>query len=356
MKSKIVKQHIGVDSAKDDFKACFMQRKDDGHNSIKASRTFENNLAGYKAFIAWVLSKACKESPVTFSIEATGVYHEGLTHFLYDSGYMVHILLAKQVKNYVKSLNVKTKTDKSDAQCIAQMGLERNLKPWKPFSPNIRKLKQLTRERTTILKEKTALSNKLHALTHSHLPNKDVIKLLKQRIKLLDKQITFIEPKIKEAIDEDALLKERVEKVCSVKGFGLTSVAIIVAETGAFEGFTSMAQLTSFAGYDVVERKSGSTVQGKSKISKQGNAHIRMALYFPALSAMIHEPTFKTVHDRIFEKTKIKMKAIVAVQRKLLMMAYTLFKNNVAFDKNYHKNDFTEKENCRQDISPVYAE
>lgn len=356
MKAQIVKQHVGSDMAKDDFKACLMQRQDDGRISIKASRTFKNTLAGYKAFIAWVLSKSYKELPVSFSMEATGTYHENLTHFLYDLKYEVHVLLAQQVKNYSKSLNVKTKTDSSDSQCIAQMGLERNLKPWKPFSQNLRTLKQFTRERSTMLKEKTALSNKLHAYNHSYCPDKDVIKLTKQRIALIDKQIPIIEAKIKKAIQEDCLLKERVQKVCTIKGFGLTSAAIIVAETNGFEHFTSKSQLTSYAGYDVVERKSGSSIHGKSRISKKGNAHIRMALHFPALTAIQHEPVFKAVFDRIFERSTIKMKGVVAVQRKLLLMAYTLFKNNIAFDPNYHKNLNAEKENSRQDVSPAYTE
>lgn len=356
MKAKIVKQHVGTDSAKDDFKACFMQRKDDGSISVKASRTFKNTYVGYKAFVAWVLSKTCKELPVSFSMEATGVYHENLAHFLNDSGYQVHVLLAQQVKNYAKSLNIKTKTDDSDAQCIAQMGLERNLKPWKPFSPNMRKLKQLTRERSTMLKEKTALTNKLHAFDHSYCPDKDVIKLTKERIKLIDKQMPIIEAKIKQTIKEDSLLKEGIKKVCAVRGFGLTSVAIIVAETNGFEYFTSQSQLTSYAGYDVVERKSGTSIHGKSRISKKGNAHIRMALHFPALTAIIHEPAFKAVFDRVFERSRVKMKGVVAVQRKLLLMAYTLFKNNIVFDPEYHKNLNAEKENSRQDISPAYTE
>lgn len=356
MKAQIVKQHVGIDMAKDDFKACLMQRKDDGSISVKASRTFKNTYIGYKAFVAWVLSKICKELPVSFSMEATGVYHENLTCFLNDSDYQVHVLLAHQVQSYAKSLNIKTKTDDSDAQCIARMGLERNLEMWKPFSPNMRKLKQLTRERSTMLKEKTALSNKLHAIEYSYCPDKDVIKLTKDRIKLIDKQIPVIDKKIKQTIKEDTLLNERIEKVCTVKGLGLTSVAIIVAETNGFEHFTSKSQLTSYAGYDVVERKSGSSIHGKSRISKKGNAHIRMALHFPALTAIAHEPVFKAVFDRIFERSKIKMKGVVAVQRKLLLIAYTLFKNNIAFDPDYHKNLNAEKENCRQDISPAYSE
>ena len=288
-------------------------------------------------------------------MEATGIYHESLAYYLHELGYKVSILLAQVVKAYLKSLNVKTKTDKSDAQCIALMGIERNLVAWKPISPNMRKLKQLTRERGSIVKEKTALKNKLHAYNHSHDVNKDVIKFISQRIKLLEKQQESIGIKIEDTVMDDEFLKERIEKICSIKGFGLISVAVIIAETNGFQHFSSKSQLISYAGYDVVEKQSGTSVNGKSRISKRGNAHIRKALHFPALSAVRYEPIYQQLYDRIFERTKIKMKALVAVQRKLLLMVYTLFKNNVAFDPNYHKNSCLEEKNGRQETMPAYT-
>ena len=355
MKAPIRKQHVGIDISKDDLKACIMQCLENGKVRVKASRSFKNTLSGYKSLISWVRSKTSKELPVSFSMEATGVYHEELSYYLHEQNYSVSILLANTVKAYLRSLNVKTKTDKSDAKCIAQMGIERNLKIWQPISSHMRHLKQLTRERGNIQKEKVALNNKLHALNHSHLPSKDVIKLIKQRIKLLEKQLLQMNKKIENLVMKDDFLKERIEKICLLKGLGLTTVATIIAETNGFQHFTSKGQLVSYAGYDVVENQSGSSINGKTRISKKGNSRIRKALHFPALVTKKYEPVFEHVYDRIFERTKIKMKAFVAIQRKLLIMIYTLFKNNVAFDSDYHKKLSNKEQSCRQGTMPAYA-
>ena len=354
-KATVTKQHVGVDMSKDDFKACIMERLENDNVRVKASRSFKNTLLGYKSFISWVLKKTSKDLSLHFSMEATGVYHEDLAYYLYEQNYSVSILLANTVKAYLRSLNVKTKTDKSDAKCIAQMGIERNLKAWHPISSQMRHLKQLTRERGNIQKEKTALSNKLHALNHSHLPSKEVLKLIKQRIKLLEKQLEQMNVQIEKSVMKDDFLKERIGKICVLKGLGLISVVTIIAETNGFQHFSSKAQLVSYAGYDVVENQSGTSINGKTRISKKGNSRIRKALHFPALTAKKHEPVFEDLYDRIFERTKIKMKAFVAIQRKLLIMVYTLFKNNVAFDSNYHKNISEKEQNCRQDTMPAYA-
>ena len=72
-----------------------------------------------------------------------GGNHEDLVHFLNDQGFYVSVVLANQAKAYAKSLNLKTKTDAVDAKMLGQMGLERDLKQWKPMSPKLLTLKHL---------------------------------------------------------------------------------------------------------------------------------------------------------------------------------------------------------------------
>jgi Transposase IS116/IS110/IS902 family len=86
------------------------------------------------------------------------------------------------------------------------------------------------------------------------------------------------------------------------------------------------------AGYDVVENSSGTSVKGKTRISKKGNSHLRRTLHFPALCAVKYVPEMQNLYERVFDKTKVKLKAYVAVQRKLLVLIYTLFKNDAAYE------------------------
>jgi len=194
--AKVIKQNVGLDLSKDDFKVTFYYLDSNGKKTIKGSKTFKNTLAGFTAFMNWIEKKRKAELEVRITMEATGVYYENLVHFLNDNGYYASVVLPNQSKAYAKSLNLKTKTDEVDAKMLGQMGIERDLLQWKPGSPKMRILKQLTRDRANLLEEKTAVSNKIHALEYSFSPHKAVVKRMKQRLKLIEKQIKAVEKEI----------------------------------------------------------------------------------------------------------------------------------------------------------------
>ncbi len=95
--------------------------------------------------------------------------------------------------------------------------------------------------------------------------------------------------------------------------------------------------MTSYAGLDVREKQSGTSVKGKPRISKKGNKYLRKAMHLPALSAIRHDQRFKAIFTRLVSKHGIKMKAAVAVQRKLLELIYILYKNNTPYNQEYLK-------------------
>jgi transposase len=85
----------------------------------------------------------------------------------------------------------------------------------------------------------------------------------------------------------------------------------------------------------VKEKQSGTSVKGKPKISKRGNRHLRKAMHMPALTAIRHDERFKAIFVRLVSKHGIKMKAAVAVQRKLLGLTYILWNTNTQYDPKY---------------------
>ncbi len=333
---QIIKQNVGVDLAKKNFKACYMQQLETGKLRIKASKTFANTLAGIKSFVEWVRRHNKAGGPVRVTMEATGVYYEQLAYYLHETtDFYLSVILANKFKAFVKSLNVKSKTDKIDARILGQMGIERDLRQWRPVSAQMRQLKQLTRERVRVLEHKTRLTNQLHALNHSHAPLRGSMKRVKQQIKQLERHLDQIGLEIDQWLEKDPELKQKVENICKVKGLKWRTVATVLAETDGFQLFTNRGQLVSFAGYDVVHHESGTSVKGKTRISKKGNRFIRRALYLPAISAVRSEPSFKRFFERVLKRSGNKMVAYVAVQRKMLLLVYTLFKKNQPFDPDY---------------------
>jgi transposase len=347
----MLKLSIGIDIAKDKFAACVSIRYADGRIVILSNKEFGNRKGGFSALINWVnrmIPKGYVGINTLYVMEATGVYYESLAHFLADQGLSVSVQLANNVKHFAKSLNQKSKNDKVDAQVLAQMGIERALELWEKPTPFWQKLKGLCRERVALIEEKTAIGNQLHALKCAHEVNPESLKRISKRIEFIEKQIKEIEKQIKTDLAKDPENKAKVVKVCTIKGVDILTAVTVISECDGFVLFKNKSQLISYSGYDVIEKKSGTSVNDKSRISKKGNRYIRRALHWPAQVAIKLSNEFTTYAGRIYEKTKIKMKGAVAVQRKLLVLIYKLFVNDTEYDPNYQINNSKEKEHLIQ--------
>lgn len=356
MSKQIFKQSVGIDVSKDHLSVCFSQEETGKKFRIVSSRTFAATSGGFRQLHGWIARRRQAEAPLHLLMEATGVYYEEAAYFLQAKGYHLTVLLPNKAKAFAKSLGYKSKTDRIDAKILAQMSLERDLAAWQPADEQWLKIKRLCRERIELLGEKTAVGNRLHAKKHSHQPDAQSLKRAKSLLRFLQKQIKEAEADIEKAVRANAEIQQKTDKVCSIKGVGIITAATVIAETNGFALFKNKAQVVSYAGYDVVQNQSGSSVHGKTRISKKGNHHLRRSLHFPALVAIKHVAEFKNLYDRVFQTTKIKMKGAVAVQRKLLVLIYTLYRKNQPFDP-----DFKDKQNpaalkqSRQEPGPAYA-
>ena len=335
---KIVKQVAGIDVAQNELVVCLGRMYDDWVPELYASKTFGNTAKGFAAFVQWVNKLMDAALPVRYVMEATGVYHESLAYYLDEHGLEVSIVLPNKISNYARTLDVKTITDKTASEAIARFGLERKLDQWSRPKGIFKKLKQLTRERGQLVDERTVLKNQLHAEQTEAEPSKKSIERIKKRITLLDKQEKEIKEELAVLIKTDAGMQQLLLLICTLPGVGLLTAATVLGETNGFDLIRNKRQLTSYAGLDVKEKQSGTSVKGKPRISKKGNRHLRKAMHMPALAAIRHDERFKAIFARLVARHGIKMKAAVAVQRKLLEMMFTLYKTNKPYDKNYFKN------------------
>ena len=332
---KPIKYSIGIDCSKDELVAAAVVMTADYRCIHKAGKTFKNTLGGYSLLDSWIRQKVSKDAPVGIAIEATGNYHENVTLFLHQKGHRVSVVLPNKSKRYMQSLGMRSKNDSIDAKGLAQMGAEQHLKQWIPFSKNIYELRSLTRYYEQITQTQTSLNNQLLSLKHNMYQMESIQTQLSELIDTIDRQRSDILRQIEQMIASDPVLSERVSKIIKIRGLGLLSLATIIAETNGFALFENTRQLTSYAGYDVVENQSGKR-SGKTKISKMGNSHIRRIMYMPALGVVKYgEESFVRIYNRIYAKTNVKMKAYVAIQRKLLCLIYTLWKNNEEFVPGY---------------------
>lgn len=332
---KVVKQVAGIDVAQKELVVTLGRMLDDFSIELFSYKVFKNNDSGVKLLVDWVNKLTDYEVPVRYVMEATGVYHQKFAYYLVDNGCEISIVLPNKISNYIRTLELKTITDKTCSQAIAQFGLERKLDKWTKPKSIYKELQQLTRERDQIVQERSVIKNQIHAEKTESEPNQKSLERMQARIRFLNSQEKEIKADITDIVSKDSDLKQVINNITTIPGVGELTAVIVLAETNGFELIRNKSQLSSYAGLDVKEKQSGTSVKGKPRISKKGNRNLRKSMHLPSLTAVKWDENFKNIYARLISKNGIKMKALVAVQRKILELIYILFKNETVYDKEY---------------------
>ena len=345
-KQQLVQYGVGIDVSKKELVIYFMGKTDSEELIIKGNRKFANTPSGIVHLMKWIENyRKDKSLDLRIYLEVTGVYHEQVLFRLHEAGYAVSLLLGKRVKAYGKSLGEDSKNDKKDSYVLAHMALSRKERLWKPVSKHIVQIRGLMRHRRSLIESRVAYQNRLHALSYSMHPSEVVKASLSELIPQMNHQIAKIEQEALALAKADEELYDKMSMIVeSLTGLGIWTMLEVICETNGFSEFKSINQLIKYAGYDIVENQSGKRA-GKTRISKNGNARLRTAMYMPAMSIVGNkvEP-FCALYLRVVERNpKIRMKAMVAIQRKLLALIYTLWKKNEAFDPEYEWNGKSSK-------------
>lgn len=342
----MLKYSVGLDISAKTIHVCISSIDQSQKVTVKGSCKIDNTQAGFKHLDTWI-KKYHKHIDIalTCTMEATGVYYENCALYLFQSGYAVSVLLPNKAKKWMQSEGIKSKNDKIDAAGLSKMGAEKALEKWEPAAEFYYQLRSLTRQYQSLQECKTAISNQLHAEKHSMYQSKPVVKQLTQSIKFIDKQLSALAGGIQKHLESDQQVAKKVACICKIKGVGILTMAVILAETNGFILFKNAPQLVSYAGYDVVENQSG-THKGKTKISKKGNSRIRRALHMPAFSVVTHkQKPFIDLYERVLEKNpRTKMRCYVAVQKKLLVLIYALWTKHETYDPDYINKHTKEQE------------
>jgi transposase len=334
----IIKWSLGIDVSLKMLRCCLSSIDESQSVKVKASRKLSNTASGLEELLSWI-SRHYKDrqAALTITMEATGVYYERCALLLQSKAYRISVILPTKSKRYLQALGLKTKNDKIDAEGLSRMGAEQQLAEWSAASPLYYQLRLLCRQHEDLQHSITSFSNQLHAIEYGMYRFADIEKSYADTLASLRGLLVQVEQSIDELIYNNDHLQQKVKLLASIKGVGTLTCATIIAETNGFAAFENQKQLISYAGYDVVENQSGNYA-GKTRISKKGNSHIRRILHMPALNMVTYKVSpFCDLFERVYFKTNIKMKGYVAVQKKLLVMLYTLWKKNEAFQSSINK-------------------
>lgn len=312
------KETYGVDISKAVF---------DVYGSESGHCQFSNDESGFK--------KLLKHLPLQSLVvmEATGYYHYRLAQYLYKNAVVVSVVNPLSVKRFIQMKLAKVKTDKSDAKAICEYGQMNNVPLYNALTDVQSECLQLFRLLDSFLKHRTATKNKLHGEDVLGIPSKAVYRSLKRNRKHLDKEILGIESRILSLVKKDQ--QEQLTLLTGIPGIGVRTALFLVVVTDGFSKFENASQLCSYVGITPTIRESGSSVRGRSRISKVGNRKLRNLLFLCSFNACKHNRACKAVYDRIVNKGKSKKLALIAVSNKLLRQAFAIARSGRPYDETY---------------------
>lgn len=308
----------GVDISKDIFDVFSIKT---GHTQIK------NNEKGFTTFL-----KSLPKSSLVV-MEATGYYHYRLAQYLYKQDVLVSVVNPLSVKRFIQMKLAKVKTDKSDAKAICEYGQMNEVPLYTALTDVQSECLQMFRLLDNYLKHRTATKNKLHGERVLDIPSKFVYRSLKRNLNHLNKEIISIESRLLELVKQDH--QQQLTLLKSIPGIGIKTVLFLLVITDGFRKFETASQLCSYAGITPTIRQSGSSVRGRSRISKVGNRKLRNLLFLCAFSACKHNKACREIYERITNKGKSKKLALIAVSNKLLKQAFAVAKSGLPYDENF---------------------
>lgn len=292
-------------------------------------RQWDNQLSGYQHLCAWLAQQ--QVGPVHACLEATGQYGEGVAAYLFDQGHSVSVVNPARIKHYANSQLRRNKTDKADAHLIAQYCLREHPALWTPPPASFQQLQALIRHLDDLLSTRLQTTNRLGSGVRTAL----VVAQLQQLVAFLDGQIAHTRQAIQAQIDQSPELQHAQALLITIPGIGRLTAARLLGEVRSLLAFENARQLAAYAGVTPRVFLSGTSVHKKSRLAKTGNAHLRKALYMPAISAKRWNPIVRTFCERLTQSGHQPMEVICAAMHKLLHLAYGVLKSDIPFDPDY---------------------
>ena len=316
----MMKYILGVDIAKDKLDCCLLG----GGEPL----FFEcpNGPGGFKALARWLKDSGAAWADLRACMEATGRYGEKLLHWLFKKGAAVSDVNPAQVKWFAKSRLARNKTDRVDARLIAEFCRSQEPRLWNPPAPEIAKLQGLTR----------LLTSRKHQLASERRRAATLPAFLRARVssvvRLFQREIQTLQAQIDALIQAHPELKARRDLLCSIPCVGKATAQVVLAELPP--QIQSARQAAAYAGLTPRREQSGKK-EGRSRLSKTGNTHLRQALYMPGLTGRRSNPRLKELNGRLQEKGKAPKQAIGACMHLLLRLCFGVLASGQPFQADW---------------------
>lgn len=321
---------LGIDVSKKTLDICLML---EGIRGQLKTKRIKNDFRAVHTINAWLQKHDCALCDVHIIMEATGVYHELLATGLHLAGGKVSLANPHRTREFARGMDILTKTDKVDAWMLACYGALKKPDAWTPPAEEIRHLSALLKRRDLLVTDATREKNRLEKYRATHTPHV-VIVSAENMLRRLNDELSEIELMLKQHVERHVFLKEDYELLTSIKSvgpqLGLNMLVILRSHH-----FRNAEQVAAFLGVAPVEKRSGTSVRGRARMSKIGPPEMRAKLYLAALCGLRFNIAMKSMYERLCLNGKAKMVAIGALMRKLIHWCFGVLKSRQPFDIDF---------------------
>lgn len=321
--------YLGIDVSKNKLDLCLLPG-----NGKKKTKTLKNDDAAERTICDWLLRQKCPPEQVMAVMEATSVYHENVAYGLHENtAVTVCISNPQRVREFARGMGILTKNDSVDAWVLARYGELKQPDVWIPPSPEVRKLQELLRLRDAIQADIVRATNRLEK-SESTRTASEIIDSLSRTKKAHEDELKRVEALISNHFDDHDDLDEDRELLESIKGIGRVVGTTMLSVLRSCR-FRNAGQVAAWLGVVPVEKTSGSSVRGQTRMSKAGPAALRARLYMAAVVASRWNPPVRAMYERLIAKGKPKKVALCAVMRKLVHLCFGVLKTREPWSENY---------------------
>lgn len=299
----------------------------------KSNIQIGNNIKSIKSFYVNLEKLYKKEiDKLVFVFEPTGSYSNSLKKFCSEKNIKCFIVNPKKSINFAKAIGQRNKSDIQDAVMLSKMivtALDEEIRV--PIVNSVvEELHELISYYKFLLKLRTQNKNHLEAINIKN-PNSIVCKNITQEIKSLNLKIDKIIKKMKDILKKDKNLYEAFTNILTIKGVGDISAIVLLHHFIKYPN-TNQKEIISLAGLDPISKSSGTSIQSRAKISKAGSKLCRSTLFMDVMVAVRFNGELKDYYERLKERGKHTTVTQIAVMRKIIIIAHSLYKKNEKYD------------------------
>jgi transposase len=312
---------FGIDVSRDTLDCAVV---DETGKRVKRVRSFANNVQGVRDLAVWARA-ILSGQPGRFILEATAAYHELAAAQLHIAGLVVSVVNPAKVRSLARGLGMLSKTDSIDALLLAQYGRLAEPRVWSPNAPQLQDFNAMLMRLDCLEADLRREQNRREQATVRGSAE-GVLSSIDSCIDFLRGQCKAMSTLIDDHIAANTALDKTIERLRTIPAIGQKTSKRMAAVLGSND-FSSAKEAAAFLGLVPVKCESGTSVRGRTRLSKAGNPRVRASLYMAAVVAKKINPDIKALYDRLCAQGKTKMSALGACMRKLVHLCFGVLKS-----------------------------